>query len=87
MTITSVIHDKLVDENNFMSSAWFNMFTQWQLFLQNQLADSGYVLPQLTNAEIALLDLTKNIGAILYNTDTNTFMVNINGTLKTVTVS
>lgn len=87
MTITSVIHDQLVDDKGYMSSAWFNMFTQWQLFLQNQLADSGYVLPQLTNAQIAQLDLTKNIGAMLYNTSTNTFMVNINGTLKTVTVS
>jgi hypothetical protein len=87
MTITSVLNEKLVDDNGYMSSAWLNMFTQWQLFLQNQLADSGYVMPQLTNTQIAALDLTQNIGAILYNTTTNQLMVNINGTLMTVTVS
>ena len=88
MDIPSYIPMKVVDEDGNLTSEWSNLFNQLISQLQLNLGNEGYVLPELTTAQIAeLTDIDKSKGAMVYDTDLNEFKVNISGVWKVVTVT
>ena len=88
MDIPSYIPMKVVDEQGMLTPEWANLFNQLISQLQLNLGNEGYVLPELTTAQIAdLTNIDKSKGAMVYDSVLNEFKVNINGTWKVVTVT
>ena len=88
MNIPNFATEKLTDEKGNMTTVWGNILSQIIQQLQINLSNEGYVLPQLTTAEINdLTNAAKSTGAMVYDTTLNEFKVNINGTWKVVTVT
>lgn len=87
MKIPNFANDRFVQENGNMTTVWANIINQLITELQLNLSNEGYVLPQLTTTQISeLTDADKSKGAMVYDSTTNEFKVNINGTWKVVTV-
>ncbi len=86
MNIPTFTDAKITDENGNLTQIWKDIFFQLLNELQDNASDEGLVVPQQTTTNIGLLDPTKYIGALIYDSDTNEFKVNINGTYKVVQV-
>lgn len=55
--------------------------------LQNNLSDNGWVVPQITAANLVLIAPTMPNGTIWYETDNNVFVGYVNGTLMKFTMA
>lgn len=99
-SIPNYVQEKLVDENGFLTPAWSNWFQQMITYMQNNLSQEGMVTPSLTTDEITEITAQDNAatgaaggltpkyhGALMYDETTDQLKVNINGTIKTVTVT
>jgi hypothetical protein len=75
---------KAAEKDGSMHQELINYLGQLVQQLQTNLSDEGYVMPQQTTANIAKLIGAQSVGAFLYDSDTNEFKVNINGTWKVV---
>jgi hypothetical protein len=84
MIINSIPQGPLVDQKGYMTADWKEFFSQFFVILQNTLSDNGTRLPFQTTDNITELNTVNLLGALLYNTDTNKVMANINGTFKEV---
>lgn len=88
MDIPSYIPMKVIDEEGNFTPEWANLMNQLISQLQLNLGGEGYVLPQLQTAQInELVDANKSTGAMVYDSNTNQFKVNISGAWKVVTVT
>jgi hypothetical protein len=85
MNIPNYVEAQFVDEKGMLTPIWKNLLILLLQQLQNNVSNNGYVLPQLTTLQIA--NLTSLVGNLIYNSDTQTFMVNIAGVYKTVTAT
>lgn len=65
---------------------WLGWFSQLTTVLQNILSDEGLLVPQQPTTNITILDNTKSIGRLVYDSTTNQLKININGTFKVVQV-
>jgi hypothetical protein len=87
MIIPSYVNAKFVDENGYLTPEWQSAMSQLITELQLNLNNEGYVLPELATTDIAkLTDVAKSKGAMVYDSTTNEFKVNINGVWRVVTV-
>ena len=86
MNIPNYLTDKLVDENGELTTPWARTISQLLVELEHNLSDEGYVLPQQPTANIAQLTQPQSVGAMIYDSDTDEFKVNIAGTWKVVQV-
>lgn len=91
MLIPSYVNSKIVDENGYLLPEWQQLFTQLITELQNNLSNEGYVLPRLPTSDINYLGSTpetlqKSIGAMIYDSTTDEFKVNLNGVWRVVQV-
>lgn len=91
MLIPSYVNSKIVDDNGVLLPEWQQLITQLLTELQNNLSNEGYVLPRLPTNDINYLGSTpetleKSIGAMIYDSITNEFKVNLNGTWHVVQV-
>lgn len=68
---------QVVDEKGQFNPAWKLFFEQFVQALQVNFSAQGTVFPQQTNANIALLTTATSKANILYNSDDNTFMGNV----------
>ncbi len=84
MKIPNYVHEKLVNGDGDITSAWQYWFDSLIQGLQAALSDQGYLLPTLTTAQIAELDPAKSINTLFINSTTNQLIVNLNGVFKTV---
>ena len=55
---------------------------QLNRILQKQLSDQGLRIPQQSTNIITQLNKTNNTGSIIYDSDTQQFKGNVNGTFK-----
>ena len=60
-----------------MTQYWHNFHTQLTQYLQTNLNQEGYQLPLLNSMTINQLTQAKNIGRIVFNTDTNQVFVGV----------
>lgn len=63
--------------NYTITTPWHNFHTQLTQYLQTNLNQEGYQLPLINNAQLAILQEAKNIGRVVYNTDTNQVYVGV----------
>lgn len=87
MMIPNVPNMPMTDGEGNISSEWMNFMSQLITELQINFNDEGYRLPARTTTDITdLTDAGKSTGAMIYDSVTNEFKVNISGTWRIVTV-
>lgn len=80
----------LVDPSNKnqMHPLWHNFFDQLLTQLQQNVSQEGFNLPEQTTSNIALLQTgSPDSRTMIYNNTTHKYMVQENGTFKTITTS
>lgn len=87
MIIPNFQSTPFVDKSGNLTAAWQLIMQQLIQQLQKNLSNEGYTLPQQDAAHIATLNTAASTGNLIYNSTTNTAMVNLNGTYKTITTS
>jgi hypothetical protein len=78
---------KVLDENGNMTDDWKFFFDNLILSLQTNLKPEGFVIPQQTAANIALLTGVTSVANIIYDSTNDEFKGNIAGTWKTFTLT
>lgn len=73
MNIPNFSTSKIVDKDGFLTDEWQQIFMQLFSELQNKASNEGVVMPQQASADVTRLESQKSIGAILYDSDTDTF--------------
>jgi len=88
MIIPNFVDEKIVDKNGNLSDSWKQIFSQLITQLQKNLSNEGHVVPSQGTTNIATIfaDPDKS-GALLYDKDTHQLKVNVNGSVKTITVT
>jgi hypothetical protein len=86
MNIPNFLTDKIVDENGELTTPWSRTISQLFIELEHNLSNEGYVLPQQPTDNINQLTEPQSVGAMIYDSTTNEFKVNIAGTWKVVQV-
>lgn len=87
MLIPNYPNTAMTDGNGNITPDWQNTLTQLLTQLQLNLSNEGYKLPQLNSDQIdGLTDSSKSMGNMVYDSTTNEFKVNINGTWRVVQV-
>lgn len=69
----------------YLSPEWKNLLQQLFSELQINVSQEGFILPIQTTANIAIIENGLNrdtTGTIIYDSDTNEFKGNVNGTFK-----
>lgn len=87
MNIPNFQNIRMVDSKGYLTAEWQQLMQQLFTQLQANLSDEGYKLPQQSTSTIVSLNTAASKGALLYDSTTNEFKVNINGTFKIVTTS
>jgi hypothetical protein len=77
----------LMKKDGMMEDAWKMYFDQMTLALQTFFKPEGFVIPQNTTSNIALLTDVASYGNIIYNSTVPSFQGNIAGTWKTFTLT
>lgn len=70
---------QFVEYDGRLSPVSLNFLMQLLLQLQENLSNEGFIIPSQTAAKIANLTNSTN-GTLIYNSDTNKLMIQINGT-------
>ncbi len=76
---------RVIDDNGELVSEWKLFFDQLLLALQNTLTREGFVFPQQTDSNIALLTGVQSLANILYDSTNNVFMGNVQTAPNTYT--
>ena len=88
MNIPNYASDQFTDTNGMITAIWSNVITQIIQELQINLSNEGFNMPKLpTTAINKLTSATKSTGAIVYDSTTNQFKGNVNGTWKVFTLT
>ena len=74
----------LTHKNGEMHPTWQNYFQQLNTYIANTLSPEGLQTPPQNSANIAVLNNMQSLGKIVYNTDTDTPLINVNGVFKTI---
>lgn len=82
MKIPNLPHEKPIDDDGQWTAAWSLWLQELNGILQKQLSDQGLRIPQQTTNIITQLNKTNNTGSIIYDSDTQQFKGNVNGTFK-----
>lgn len=77
----------LIDKNGNISMYWHNYFEQLNQYITKNLSPEGLQAPTQTTANIAVLNNQSSIGRLVYNTETDTPLINVAGTFKTIVTS
>ena len=91
MEIPVFANVKYTDKEGFLTSSMLYYNNQLNQVLQNNLSDNGFVLPTLTQAELASIATSMPDGTMWYVHDTGVayyeLVIKINGALRKVTTS
>ena len=82
MKIPNLPHEKPIDDNGQWTVAWSLWMQQLTYCLQNNLSDQGLRLPLQPTSIITQLNKPTNSGALIYDSDTQQFKGNLNGSFK-----
>jgi hypothetical protein len=93
------ISSKLVNEKGMLTDAWLQYFSSIESQLKFHLPDDGAIQSTVTNSQVSsmqneFLDAENTVPnpkykqtKLVYNKDTNAYMVNVNGVFKTINVT
>lgn len=84
MIIPNFIDIKVVDEKGYFTPEWREIMNTLFTQMQNNLSEEGIQLPLQDDTNVGLLNNSKSKARLLYNSDTNKAIVNINGTYKEI---
>lgn len=84
MKIPNFIDTQVIDKDGRLTPTWKQILSQLFTELQLNLSDEGIIMPQQTTANISQLNISKYIGGLVYNIDTDKAMANIAGTYKNI---
>lgn len=76
----------LVDSDGNMNPYWEQFFQQLITLMQTYFKNEGFVIPQLSTSDIALLTGQQSIANIIYDSTIPAFKGNIAGIWKTFTL-
>lgn len=82
MKIPNLPHEKPIDDKGQWTASWSLWMQQLISVLQQQLSTQGLHLPQQSTHIIAQLSKPNNTGTLIYDSDTQQFKGNVNGTFK-----
>lgn len=82
MKIPNLPHEKPIDDNGQWTAAWSLWLQELNGILQKQLSDQGFQLPLKPTSIITQLNKPNNTGTLIYDSDTQQFKGNVNGTFK-----
>lgn len=82
MKIPNLPHEKPIDEHGQWTAAWSLWFQQLMGCLQTCLSDQGLQLPLQPTSIINQLNKPNNSGSLIYDSSTQQFKGNLNGTFK-----
>lgn len=85
--LNSPVIEKRENGDYHWTPEWNNVMSQLFKQLQTNLSQEGIKTPQQTNDNITTLNTPQSKGAILYNSETDTFHGNVAGTFKTFTLT
>lgn len=77
----------LVDSNGKMNMYWELWFQQLTSTLQTYFKNEGFLIPPLDTSDISLLTGDQSMNNIIYDSTTNEFKGNVNGTWKVFTLT
>lgn len=84
MNIPNFMDAKFTEKDGTLTDEWRQMLGQLFAQLQGGLSDEGIKLPQQSASNIAQLAGSDTMGHLVYDSDTHTVKVNINGVFKTI---
>jgi len=84
MKIPNFIDTQVINKDGYLTPSWKQILAQLFTELQLNLSDEGIIMPQQTTANITQLNISKYIGGLVYNSDTDKGMINIAGTYKNI---
>lgn len=76
-----------LNQDGTVNYYWILWFENLVMALQTNLKPEGFVIPQQTTTNIALLTAVQSIANIIYDSTTDEFKGNIAGTWKTFTLT
>lgn len=91
INLPSLIHEPIAHVNGrpvYMNDQWKHLFQQLITQLQQNYSYEGITIPhQPTATATSLLSSTTSIGSMLYDNESHAFKGNVNGTIRTFTVT
>jgi hypothetical protein len=87
MNVPTYEYGPVVGPDGYFTEPWETLFNQLLLQMQGYLSNNGLVVPEQSTDNINLIAPESQIGTLWYDSTANALKVNINGVVKTVTVS
>lgn len=87
MNFPTFSHVQFVKKDGFLTEEMQDYNDLINQALINGLSDSGWTVPQITAANLAVIAPKMPSGTIWYDTDNNVFVGNVNGTLMKFTMT
>ncbi len=87
MNIPTLPHEKPIDKSGQWTASWLLWFQQLTSLLQTNLSDQGFQLPLKPTEIITQLNKETNTGTLIYDSSTQQFKGNVNGTFKVFTLN
>lgn len=69
--------NKVCDESGNLTPAWFLFFSQLVTATQTNFKPEGFVMPQVSGANIAVLTAVESLANIVYDSTDNVFKGNV----------
>lgn len=83
MKIPNFINNKFVDENGMLTETWRMILNILFDQMQKNVSEEGFVIPSMTEENIALLINSVN-GTLIYDKTNNLLKIKENGIFKTI---
>jgi hypothetical protein len=78
--------ENIVDNNGNLTPHWHLYFQQNAMALQTNLKPEGFVIPPKPTSDIIQLIGSTSVNNVIYDSTTNEFKGNVNGTWKVFTL-
>jgi hypothetical protein len=91
MNIPNLLQEKFVNPDGSIHPLWFQWLTQLTTQMQTNLSNEGFVIPSQNTADTTTI-LTGDannppVGKMLYDAEAKALKVNIDGVIKTISVT
>lgn len=73
MLVPTMVFDKVVDENGYLTEPWQLLFSYLLTQMQTNLGEEGFVMPSQDDDTITTILTSPTPGTILYDTTNNEF--------------
>jgi len=87
MFIPAFFNVKYIDESGFLTDDALSYEDLLNQSFQNGLSDNGWTFPQITAANLVLIEPSMPDGTVWYETTNDLLVIKINGALRKVTTT